>query len=104
MRFISSLAAIFVFSSLAGGQTSPLQITTMALPAGSVGASYSQNIDAQGGVPPYTWNVVSGVLPAGLTFYPVGAIQGLPARTETQIFTVQVTDTNSSFVSQSLTL
>ena len=42
-------------------------ITTSGLPSGTVNAGYSATLTASGGVTPYTWSVVSGSLPAGLT-------------------------------------
>ena len=43
-----------------------LGISTTALPEGTVGTSYSQQLSASGGVAPYTWTVSSGSLPDGL--------------------------------------
>ena len=37
-----------------------LVITTSSLPAGQVGNSYNQTVQATGGVTPYSWSVVSG--------------------------------------------
>src|SRR5207249_6262043 len=46
----------------------PLSITTASpLPAATVGNPYLQALAATGGTPPYSWSVVSGALPAGLT-------------------------------------
>ncbi len=39
--------------------------STSPLPNGTVGQPYSDQIVAQGGVPPYTWSVPSGSVPAG---------------------------------------
>jgi len=40
-------------------------ITTTSLTAGSVNVPYSAILAATGGVPPYTWSLASGSLPAG---------------------------------------
>ncbi|MFY9729644.1 MAG: Ig domain-containing protein [Candidatus Acidiferrales bacterium] len=45
----------------------PLQVTPSVLPVGSVATPYSTSVQATGGVQPYTWSVVSGQLPAGLS-------------------------------------
>ena len=37
------------------------------LPAATVGQPYSYQLTENGGVPPYTWSIISGSLPAGLT-------------------------------------
>jgi hypothetical protein len=69
-----------------------LTITTTALPAGTVGVGYSATLTATGGTPPYTWSLVSGSLPAGLSLTPnSGAISGTPTAAGTSSFTVQVT-------------
>jgi hypothetical protein len=72
-----------------------LTITTASpLPAGAVGAAYSQTFAATGGTPPYTnWAVVSGALPGGLTLSTGGLLSGTPTGSGTFNFTVRVTDT-----------
>ena len=80
----------------------PLQFSTLSLPQGTTGSSYSAPIQATGGVPPYTWSVISGQLPPGLTFssstssndQPNPAqISGIPTlETSSTPFTVQVQD------------
>ena len=62
-------AYYIIFSSPSGTEkiSPPLTITTNSLPAGSVNAPYSQTLQASGGAPPYTWSVISGGLPIGLT-------------------------------------
>ena len=57
-----------------------LGISTAALPAGSVSASYTDTLTPSGGVGPYTWSIVSGSLPSGLSFNTsTGTISGTPA-------------------------
>ncbi len=71
-----------------------LTITTPTLPDGSINAAYSQTLAASGGTSPYTWAIVSGSLPAGLTLDPKsGTLSGTPSGPPaTSTFTVQVTD------------
>ena len=73
----------------------PLAISTTSLTAGTVGVPYSSAISATGGLPPYTWSITSGVLPAGLTLAGNGVISGTPTTQETQTFTVQVSDSQT---------
>ena len=42
-------------------------ITTTALVNGAVGTAYTQSLTATGGIPPYSWSLASGTLPACLT-------------------------------------
>lgn len=46
-----------------------LTVTTSSLPAVTRGQSYSATVNASGGTPPYTWNLVApnNVLPGGIT-------------------------------------
>ena len=84
----------------------PLSITTTSLTNGTVGVPYSGSLAASGGVPPYTWSITSGTLPAGLTLAGNGFVTGTPTTQETQTFTVQASDSQSpaSTASTSLTL
>ena len=83
----------------------PPVITTITLPAATQASSYSKTITLGGGVGPYTWSVVSGSLPAGLSLNSsTGVISGTPTATGTANFTVQVTDGNSMTDTQALSL
>ena len=70
---------------------SPAILTTSPLPQGTVGTAYSQTLSATGGARPYTWLVISGVLPSGLTFSN-GTISGTPTAAGSYSFTVELTD------------
>jgi hypothetical protein len=74
---------------------SVLAITTTALPNGSVGTAYSQTLAASGGTPPYTWSLISGALPAGLSLSSSGVISGTPTAAGTATFTVKATDSTT---------
>ena len=85
---------------------SPLAVSTSSLTGGSIGVPYSAVLSATGGVPPYTWSLISGTLPAGLTLSTSGLISGTPTNQETQTFTVQASDseTAAATATASLTL
>lgn len=59
-------------------------IITSSLPEGTIGQAYSQTIGASGGSSPYTWSLMSGTLPDGLTFSN-GVISGTSAVITTQM-------------------
>ncbi len=55
----------------------PLSITTSSLPSGTTGTAYNATVVAIGGVTPYTWSVMSGKFPTGLSLNSsTGAITG----------------------------
>jgi hypothetical protein len=83
-----------------------LVVTTSSLPAGSAGAGYDESLTASGGVAPYTWSVVSGSLPPGLTLSASGQISGTATSGGSFSFTVVVTDseTPAAAAAQALTI
>lgn len=74
--------------------TSPLSVSTTSLPGGTQSIAYSQTLAATGGTGPYSWSLISGTLPAGLTLTNGGLISGTPTAIGTNSFTVQVTDSS----------
>jgi hypothetical protein len=77
-----------------------LTISTTYLPGGTAGVAYSANLQASGGVSPYTWSISSGSLPAWASLNSsTGAITGTPNAAGATNFTVQVTDSESPTVS-----
>jgi hypothetical protein len=82
-----------------------LTITTTSLPNADQNASYSATLAASSGTPPYTWAIASGTLPVGLTLTAAtGAISGVPTAAGASSFTVQVTDSNSTTNTKSLSI
>jgi hypothetical protein len=87
--------------------TRPLAISTTALPAGEVGASYAYGLQAEGGAPPYTWSLAGGRrnnLPQGFTLTTDGTITGVPTRARAASFIVQVTDAAGASTTRNLSL
>src|ERR1700722_11086068 len=85
-------------SSITIAPTAPMQITTTSLPNGVANQAYpSTQLQATGGVPPYTWALTSaaGTLD-GLTLNPNGTITGTPsAKGVFNALTVQVSDSET---------
>jgi Putative Ig domain len=74
----------------------PPNITTTSLPNAKRNVSYSQTVQATGGVTPYAWSLASGALPAGLTLNgSTGIISGTPTRKGTFNFVVRVRDSQT---------
>ena len=84
----------------------PIQIgpSNSTLPAGTVGTNYSALFTATGGSAPYTWSVLSGTLPAGLTLSSTGVLSGTPTASGPSTFTVGVQDSLAATGSQAYTL
>ena len=73
-----------------------LAVTTTSLPAATGGHSYTATLAATGGVMPYSWSVPPGTLPPGLSLSSAGVISGIPDVAGTYMFTVKVTDAEST--------
>ena len=85
----SQIIALFLTVTTASG---PLQIISPSpLPPATARQYYSQQLQAQGGVPPYRW---AGQAPGGLTLDPSGLLVGTPGTPTNgvQSFSVTVTD------------
>lgn len=75
---------------------SELMVTSISLPSRTEGVAYTANLQAAGGVPPYTWSLLSGELPSGLNLSQAGVISGTPSSSGTSMFSMQVADSESS--------
>lgn len=79
--------------------------TTSPLPNGTVNAAYSVTLSGVGGVLPYTWSVLTGSLPFGLTLNgSTGSISGTPTTAQTANFTIQLADNAAHTATAAFTL
>ncbi|MGI8525259.1 MAG: putative Ig domain-containing protein [Pseudolabrys sp.] len=104
LRGLIILVAVAVCSGTALAQfTITLQPNT--LPAATIGTPYSVTVTAVGGNAPYTFSLLSGSLPAGLSLDSAGNITGTPA-SGSQTFQIQANDagSNSGFRTYTLTV
>jgi hypothetical protein len=71
--------------------------TPPGVPNATVSLPYHFRLQANGGVPPYSWSLTSGALPQGFSLASDGLITGIPTTTTTTtlLFTVQVQDSQS---------
>jgi hypothetical protein len=84
-----------------------ITLSPNSLPSGTVGVSYSQTITATGGAVSYTFSLVSGSLPPGVSLASNGLLSGKPkngAGGKTYSFTVRATDTGGCAGSRAYTL
>ena len=79
-------------------------ITTTSLPSGSLNTPYSASLQAVDGFSPYTWSLIAGGLPVGLSLSNNGLISGLPTSSGTANFTVQVTDAQMQTATANLSI
>ena len=88
----------------------PPTITTTTLPTAPLNASYSASVTATGGVPPLSWSITAGALPAGLKLSnsSTGTVQitGKATAAGSSTFTITVTDASAGDppASQQLTI
>jgi arabinan endo-1,5-alpha-L-arabinosidase len=108
---IRCTVALFLLQGCGGGgsptssSATPLIITAMSLPGGTVSAAYSVTLTAAGGTGAgYAWTVSSGALPGGLTLASGGILAGTPTTAGTFSFTVQVKDSSGAAATASLSV
>ncbi|UCE20590.1 MAG: putative Ig domain-containing protein [Gemmatimonadota bacterium] len=91
------------FRDVAGNWSEPFQddifydpsltIVTNAMQDGYVGFAYNETLFVVGGTPPFSWSIVAGSLPEGLTLEPTeGVISGTPSTAGIMAVSVEVRD------------
>lgn len=81
-----------------------LTFSPTSLPGGVVGQPYNQSLTGSGGTLPYTFSILSGTLPAGLSLAASGLITGTPTTVGPTSFTVRMTDGLLSSVAGALSI
>jgi outer membrane autotransporter protein len=71
-----------------------ITIDPPTLPDGAVGVAYNAALTAQGGVGPYTYSLLAGALPVGMSFNSAGQFSGIPRSDGNFSLTVRATDAN----------
>ncbi len=72
-------------------------LSPAVLPTATVGVAFTQTFTASGGTAPFTFAVVAGAPPAGLTLTSAGVLAGTPLIAGSTPFTVRATDVNGCF-------
>jgi hypothetical protein len=89
--------------SLQATPTPPIVVGCSTATA-QTGTAYSSKVAVSGGVAPYTYSVISGVLPAGLGLNSTtGVISGTPTQGGPTSFTIQVVDASGNTGSNTAT-
>jgi len=90
------------FNILVGSNT--LAFTNVTLPMAFVGLNYRAALQAAAGVQPYTFSIVSGTLPAGLTLSSDGVISGTPTAAGQSTVTFRTTDGSGATATNTLVI
>jgi len=72
-----------------------LSVATTTLPTAVINKAYSTTLTANGGLGPYTWTIITGSLPNGITMSSAGVFSGSASSTGSNDITVQVTDSQT---------
>lgn len=104
----SSLASNVTYGAGASGNGSAslswIDITNNGLPDGVVGAAYpTTTMTASGGTGSYTWSIVDGTLPAGLSFSG-GVLSGTPTAEGNPTLTFKAEDSAGDITTQAFVL
>jgi SdrD B-like domain/Putative Ig domain len=87
------------------GSTINLDCGTCGVSKGTVGTAYSATYSVTGGTSPYTFTIISGSLPPGLSLgSSTGKISGTPTTAGTYTFTAKVVDAHGNSDTQSCTI
>ncbi len=91
---------------LGGTSTNLTLVTGPTLPLGRRGTTYATTLQAAGGRPPYSWSLLTGALPQGITLVPTtGQLGGPPVLAgEVARFRVRVIDQDGAFLEQDFLL
>jgi hypothetical protein len=93
-RFIAVVLLIGLRSTLFGQPGQPTFVfSPTVIPDGLYGSPYTdQTLTVTGGMPPYSFSISSGGLPAGMTLSPGGILSGTPTAAGKYPFTVKAKD------------
>ncbi|HXW13845.1 MAG TPA: putative Ig domain-containing protein, partial [Terriglobia bacterium] len=104
----TSIANTNVTESLTITIDAVFQFESTSLPIATVGLAYAGTISTVGASGPFTWAIVSGTLPTGLTLASSDTasaeITGTPTETGTSSFTVQVTNGAGNLIKETITI
>ncbi|MFZ1830113.1 MAG: putative Ig domain-containing protein [Candidatus Competibacteraceae bacterium] len=78
------------------GEQEALEVSLNGPPAGALNVPYSGVLSATGGSAPYSFSLLAGKLPTGLTLDADGTLAGTPTEVGTFAFSVQARDSNGA--------
>jgi uncharacterized protein (TIGR03437 family) len=89
----TTVSATFLIPVYVPSATELRLAVSSPLPSGVVGTAYAQPLAAAGGTAPYTYSLLSGLMPGGLAIAG-SVVMGTPTNAGTFLFTVLVTDSS----------
>ncbi len=95
-------AATALWPAVAGAQT--IEITPASVPDSTLGAGYSLQLGAQGGVAPYRFRAIQGPMPPGLTISSDGLISGTTYQAGSFPFVIEVASATQQLAARAYTL
>ena len=88
-----------------GPNLPPVSIPDPQLPILGANTAFTLTMPAKGGTPPYTWSVVNGALPAGITLDPTsGVLAGRPVDTGHFELTVRASDSTGGTADRTMSI
>jgi hypothetical protein len=85
-----------------------VHVTNEKLPSGIIEVPYTAALQAREGSPPYSWSLIGGTLPPGLTLGTSTSatcpVDGIPTSTGNFTFQVRLEDANGDWSEQQITL
>ena len=105
---VSLIGLIIIYRLIKGAKRKSLKILTTSIPSGRCSFPYSVYLSAEGGLPPYKWEISDGELPIGLELKSEGLLKGIPFEgvkledVKELIFEVKVTDKLGNSTKQKL--
>jgi hypothetical protein len=104
MKAFALLLSLLFTTALAQAQQLTIADVSGTELAVNRGLPYSLTLPVSGGTTPYSWQIVSGALPAGLTLGSDGIVSGTPTVNGTFNYTVRVTDAVSATFDKALSV
>lgn len=80
--------------------TPAIAIDPPSLPNGSAGVAYNAQLSSSGGLAPYSYSLLSGALPVGVSFTSAGTLSGIPRSDGNFSITLGATDSNGQTASR----
>ncbi len=77
-----------------------ISIDPPSLPSGSAGVAYNAQLSSSGGIAPYSYTLLSGALPTGVSFTSAGTLSGIPRSDGNFSITLGATDSNGQTASR----